>query len=98
MTSVIRPITSVVLAVFKLFVDDGVYAAVTIAWITAIIVLGPHSATSSTGLVLTGGSHSGKGFLPGGLLLAVGLDAIFAVSVILRLQSTLRSRTGKKEI
>ena len=63
MTRVVQPIVSALRAVLKLFVDDGVYAAVTIAWITAIVVLGPHSAGSQTILVVTAGSHTADRFM-----------------------------------
>ena len=97
MTRVLRPLVSALRAVLKLFVDDGVYAAVTIAWITAIVVLRPHGATTQTILVVTAGSDTADRFTLGGPLLAFGLDLIFATSVILRLRSTARSRSGKKK-
>jgi hypothetical protein len=75
-----RILGSALRAVLKLFVDDGVYAAVTIAWITAVIVFRSHGA----------GSHVREE-----LLLALGLDLIFALSVMLRVRSTIRSRSGR---
>lgn len=68
MTAVGRTIRSALRAVLKLFVDDGVYAAVTIAWVTAVI---------------TFGSRNGSGHARDGLILALGLDLIFIVSVTL---------------
>lgn len=100
MTSVMQPVASAVHAAFKLFVDDGLYAAVTIAWITVIVMLGPHGVTgqmfSDSTITLRSSSRSMDGFMLGGSLLALGVDLIFAVSVILRVRSTVRSRSGKK--
>jgi len=80
MTTMMQTLGSALRAVLKLFVDDGVYAAVTVAWITAMIAFGSHGT----------GNHAREG-----LLLAFGLDLIFTVSVILRVLSTIRSRSGR---
>jgi hypothetical protein len=72
MTSVVRTIGSALRALLTFFVDDGLYAAVTIAWITAVIAFGSHVA----------GNRGREG-----LILAVGLDLIFIASVILRVRS-----------
>ncbi len=78
MTRVLRPLVSALRAVLLLNSSmNGVYAAVTIAWITAIVVLRPHGAGSQTILVVTAGSHTADGFMLGGPLLAFGLDLIF---------------------
>jgi hypothetical protein len=76
MTNMMQVVGSALQGILKLFVDDGVYAAVTIAWITVIVGFGSRST----------GSHKLEG-----LLLALGLDLIFASSVILRMRTTVRN-------
>jgi hypothetical protein len=78
--ALMRIIGSALRVVLELFVDDGVYAAVTIAWITAVVAFGSRGPDSRA---------------REGLLLALGLDLIFALSVILRVRSTIRSRSGR---
>jgi hypothetical protein len=95
-TSVIRTLASSLRAVLRLFVDDGVYAAVTIAWIAVIVTVGPRGVSSRMVLVvLTFGSHHINGQAVEGLLLALGLDLIFTVSVILRVRGTVRTMTSR---
>jgi hypothetical protein len=80
MNTVIRIARSALGGVLRLFVDDGLYAAVMIAWITGVIAFGAHQV----------GSHVG------GLVLALGLDLIFAVSVILRVRAATRTTESRK--
>jgi hypothetical protein len=72
MTLLIRRIQTLIYAVFRFFVDDGLYAAVTTIWIGLVVLAGHMLATRK----------------PTGLLLAVGLDVIFVASVILRATTT----------
>jgi hypothetical protein len=76
MTSVMQIVGPTVRVVIGLFIDDGVYAAVTVAWITAVVAFGSYGTISRT---------------REGLLLALGLDLIFALSVTLRVYSAVRS-------
>jgi hypothetical protein len=93
MTRVIRYAVTVLYAVLELFIDDGLYTAIAITWITAIVMFGPrHGLTNQTILVVTAGSRQTDRFVLGGFFLAFGLDLIFAVSVILRVRSTVRRR------
>ena len=72
MSTVARAIGSTLRAVLKFFADDGVYAAVTIAWITVVIAFGSRGD----------GGHAHEG-----ILLALGLDLIFAMSVVWRVRN-----------
>lgn len=79
-TTITRGIRSALQAVLALFVDDGVYTAVTIAWITIVVTLGSHSTSN----------HRREE-----LLLPLGLDLIFTLSVILRVRNTVRSQSRR---
>ena len=78
MTSIMRIIKSTLQRAFSLFIDDGANAAVIIAWTTGVLAFGSHGAA--------GHSHEG-------LLLALGLDLIFAVSVIRQVHTTIQSQS-----
>ena len=91
-----QTIRSVFQAVLNLFADDGVYAAVTIAWIAVILIFGPRGVGSRMSIIMKLRSHSVDGRTLEGLLLALGLDLIFTVSVILRVRNTIRSQQSRK--
>jgi hypothetical protein len=77
MIAVIRTIGSALRGVLKLFIDDGVYAAATLAWIAGVLALTPHNT----------GQHAREG-----LILAIGLDLIFGLSVALRVRGRKQRR------
>lgn len=82
MTTITRSIRSILQTILGLFVDDGVYAAVTIAWITAVVAFRSHGRSS----------HRQEG-----LILALGLDLIFALSVVLQVRRTMRSQSSRQQ-
>jgi hypothetical protein len=76
MTGLSRGIRTLTRAMFEFFVDDGIYPAVMILWIMLAVIA----------------KHVGVAQRWTGILLSLGLDAIFVLSIILHAHRTNNQR------